>query len=172
MDDASSHTRQRLVTWDDPRASLAEGMRLDGDGYLQAMIAGEIPRPPIASLMGFELEEAGQGRAVFVAQPGEEHYNPMGVVHGGLAASLIDSATGCAIQSLLPRGEVITTVDLRVTFVRPLGGDGGAVRCEGTVVHRGRSTAMAEAKVTDGEGRLIAYGGATCRIVKAATEAR
>jgi len=167
MDDLRPTARQRLVEWHDPLASLRRGARLSGLDYLKAVVAGEIPRPPIAGLMDFELAEVESGRALFLARPQEFHYNPMGVVHGGLAATLIDSATGCAVQTTLPAGEVITTVDLHVTFVRAMRGGTGGVRCEGRVVHRGRTMGTAEARVSDAEGRLIAYGHATCRILKA-----
>lgn len=166
MDQMPTPVRERTISWDDPREALRRGMERDGLGYLKAVLAGEIPRPPMAWLMDMELAEVERGRAVFTVRPQEFHFNPMGVVHGGLAATLIDSATGCAVQSTLAAGEVMTTVDLRVTYVRPLRG-GEAVSCVGWVIHQGRSMAMAEAKLTDGEDRLIAYGGATCRIVRA-----
>jgi uncharacterized protein (TIGR00369 family) len=148
----------------DPVASAIEVAQLDGLSALRAMIAGELPPPPIAHLLGFELIEVEDGRAVFAAEPGERHYNPIGSVHGGLAATLIDSATGCAIHTTLAAGVGYTSTDLQVRFVRPITRDTGRILCEGTVVHRGRRLATAEARLTAGD-RLLAHGTASALVV-------
>ena len=131
---------------------------------MRAMIAGEIPPPPIAVLLGFDLVEVEAGRVVFAAEPGDQHYNPIGMVHGGLAATLIDSATGCAVHTSLPAGTGYTTTDVQVRFVRPITRETGRILCEGRVVHLGRTLATAEAKVTAGD-RLLAHGTASLLIL-------
>jgi uncharacterized protein (TIGR00369 family) len=136
----------------------------DGLTVLRAIIAGELPPPPIAVLMGFELVEVDDGRALFAVEPGPQHYNPIGVVHGGLAATLIDSATGCAVHTTLPPGATFTTLDLQARYVRAITADTGRVLCEGTVVHRGRTVATAQATVTEAGGRLLAHGTASLLI--------
>ena len=141
----------------DPVETARNLQQLDGLTAMRAMIAGELPPPPIATLLGFELVEVAAGRVVFAALPGPEHYNPIGMVHGGLAATLIDSATGCAVHSTLPAGVGYTTTDLQVRYVRAITRDTGRILCEGTVVHRGRTIATAEARVTAGD-RLLAHG--------------
>jgi uncharacterized protein (TIGR00369 family) len=148
----------------DPVAAAAEVAQRDGLSALRAMMAGELPPPPIALLLGFELVEVEDGRAVFAVQPTDAHYNPIGTVHGGLAATLIDSATGCAVHSTLPAGVGYTSTDLQVRFVRAITRDTGPIRCEGTVVHRGRRIATAEARLTAGE-RLLAHGTASALIL-------
>ena len=141
-------------------AALVE---LDGLSALRAVMTGELPPPPMAALMGMELLEVDAGRALFAATPGPQHYNPLGTVHGGLAATLIDSATGCAVHTTLPRGATFTTIDLQVRYVRAITSDTGRVLCEGTVVHRGRTLATAQATLTAG-GRLLAHGTASLLI--------
>jgi uncharacterized protein (TIGR00369 family) len=141
----------------DPVEAAAQVAELDGLSALRALMAGEIPPPPIGVLLGFQPVEVQEGRVVFAVEPGDDHYSPIGTVHGGLAATLIDSATGCAVHSTLPAGTTYATTDLQVRYVRPITRDTGRVLCEGTVVHRGRTLATAEAKVTAGD-RLLAHG--------------
>jgi len=141
----------------DPIEAARELSQLDGLSALRAIAAGELPPPPIAVLLGFEIVEVAEGRVVFAVEPGPQHYNPIGSVHGGLAATLIDSATGCAVHSTLPAGVGYTTTDLQVRYVRAITRDTGCILCEGTVVHRGRTIATAEARVTAGD-RLLAHG--------------
>ena len=125
--------RERTIAWDDPVAAAARGEGLSGLEYMHAIAAGEIPPPPIAVLLGFALEEVEEGRAVFAVTPQEFHYNPIGVVHGGLAATLLDSAMGCAVHSTLPAGVGYTTLEFKVNFARAITGDTGRVVCEGTL---------------------------------------
>jgi uncharacterized protein (TIGR00369 family) len=148
----------------DPVAAARELAQLDGLTALRAMIAGELPPPPIATLLGFDLVEVDEGRVVFAAHPGPEHYNPIGMVHGGLAATLIDSATGCAVHTTLPAGTGYTTTDVQVRFVRPITRDTGPIECVGQVVHRGRTLATAEARLSAGD-RLLAHGTASLLIL-------
>ena len=139
---------------------------LSGLEFLEALARGELPPPPIMETLGFGGFEVGPGWARFDLTPGERHYNPIGSVHGGVAATLLDSALGCAVHSALEAGVGYTTVDLRVTFVRPLTATTGPVRCEGRVIHVGSRIGTAEGRIPDAEGRLYAHGSATCLIVR------
>jgi uncharacterized protein (TIGR00369 family) len=158
--------RSLTVTWEDPVSLAERGAAMAGLERLRAMVAGEFPPPPIARLLGMRLTEVDEGRAVFEVEPGEQHYNPIGVVHGGLAATLCDSAMGCAVQSCLPEGVAYTTLELKVNLVRALTVDSGTVRCEGTTIHVGGRVATAEARLVDGEGRLCAHATTTCLVMR------
>jgi uncharacterized protein (TIGR00369 family) len=158
--------RTRTFTWDDPRA-LAEAARgLSGLEFLRKVVSGELPRPPITALMNFGFAELSEGRAVFTVEPAEYHYNPIGVVHGGLAATLLDSAMGCAVHSTLPAGAGYTTLEIKVNFVRPLTAGTGRVRCEAQVIHVGGRTATAEGRVVDASGKLYAHATTTCIVFR------
>ena len=158
--------RTRTFSWDDPRA-LAEAARgLTGLEFLKKVASGELPRPPISALMNFGLAELDEGRAVFTAEPAEYHYNPIGVVHGGLAATLLDSAMGCAVHSVLPAGAGYTTLEIKVNYIRALTAETGEVRCEARVIHVGGRTATAEGKVLDAAGTLYAHATTTCIIFR------
>lgn len=148
----------------DPVAAAQDLAQLDGLTALRAMIAGELPPPPIATLLGFDLVDVEEGRVVFAVEPGDQHYNPIGMVHGGLAATLIDSATGCAVHTTLPAGTGYTTTDVQVRFVRPITRDTGQIECVGQVVHRGRTLATAEARLSAGD-KLLAHGTASLLIL-------
>jgi uncharacterized protein (TIGR00369 family) len=159
MSAAVTDERSLTVTWTDPLVNAEAGLRMGGLAYIQAVLRGEIGRPPIAALLGMELVEAEEGRALFGLTPGEQHYNPIGVVHGGIAATILDSAMGCAVHTTLPAGWTYGTLDLSARFVRPILRDTGRILCEGTVVHRGRSTATTEGRVwVEGSGKLLAHG--------------
>jgi uncharacterized protein (TIGR00369 family) len=160
--------RSRTITWEDPLAAAERRTGMSGLDHLLAIRAGEVPPPPIAALLDFELIEVEDGRAVFAVTPQEFHYNPIGVVHGGLAATLIDSATGCAVQSTLPPGVLYTSLEVKANFARPITRDTGRLLCDGTIVHRGRTIATAEARVVaEADGRLHAHGTATCLLMGA-----
>ncbi len=139
---------------------------MSGIEAIRAVRDGRVPRPPIGHLMNFSIVEVDEGRVVFEGYPGEEHYNPIGVVHGGFALTLFDSAMGCAIHTLLPQGVAYTTTDVQVRFIRGITKDTGPVRCEATAVHVGRSTAVAEAKLRDGDGRVLGTGTTACAILR------
>jgi uncharacterized protein (TIGR00369 family) len=161
-------SRSRTITWEDPVAAGALRADLSGIDHLRAIRDGRVPPPPIAALLGFDLAEVEEGRAVFAVTPEEFHYNPIGVVHGGLAATLLDSATGCAVQSTLAPGVLYTTLEVKVNFARPMTRDTGRVLCEATVVHRGRTVATAEGRVVaEATGKLLAHGTATCLLMSA-----
>jgi len=139
---------------------------MNGLELLQAIAAGEAPGAPIAELLGFAPVEAEEGRVVFASVPRAEHYNPLGSVHGGLAATLLDSAMGCAVHTTLPEGKGYTTLELKVNFTRPITTETGPVVCEGAVLHRGGRVATAEGRVTaERTGKLLAHGTTTCLII-------
>ncbi len=140
----------------------------DGLGFLSAIIAGKVPQPPISEILGFHLIEAGNGRAVFGGLPEYRYYNPIGTVHGGYAATLLDSALGCAIFSTLHKGDTWTTLELKLNFVRGMTKDTGPVRAEGRLIHRGRTVAISEGDLNDACGKLYAHATTTCMIFPAA----
>jgi len=125
----------------------------------------DIPVAPIAELVGFDLVELGEGRASFELDPGERHYNPLGTVHGGIAATLLDSAMGVAVHTTLGEGQTYTTLELKVNYVRAITEETGPVVATGSVIHRGGRVATAEARLTDRDGRLLAHGTSTCLIM-------
>lgn len=157
-------TRTRTVTWSDPKETAALARERDGLEFLRAAAAGELPPPPIVALLGARLVSVEKGEVVFELDPAEYHYNPIGSVHGGVFATLLDSAAGCAVHSLLEAGTPYTSLDLAVRFLRPITVETGTVACTGTVVHHGRRTALAEARLTDRDGRLLATASSTCLI--------
>jgi uncharacterized protein (TIGR00369 family) len=160
-----SAQRRREYTWTDPGATVAALAGNVGIDVLRAMASGALPPPPVASMMGFAIDVVEVGRVVFALEPSEAHYNPLGTVHGGVLATLLDSAAGCAVHSVLPQGSGYTTVDLHTTFLRPVTAASGRITAEGSMLSRGARTALAEARLTDGRGRLLAHATSTCLIV-------
>jgi uncharacterized protein (TIGR00369 family) len=160
-------TRTRTLTWQDPVPTAAAGATMTGMEYMEAIVAGELPPPPIAVTLRMGPIEVGEGRAVFSGEPGEEHYNPIGVVHGGYAATLLDSALGCAVHTTLPAGIAYTSLGLEAKYVRPITRDTGRVLCAANVLYRGRKQATAEANLTAAEsGKLLAHGTSTCMLLE------
>jgi uncharacterized protein (TIGR00369 family) len=133
-----------------------------GIDFLRELQGGHLPRPPVNHTIDFTLDEVEPGRAVFSMTPGEEHYNPIGSVHGGIFATLLDSAAGCAVQSTLPQGMAYTSLDLAVKFLRRITVETGTVRAVGRLVNKGRQTALAEAQLLDTEDRLLAHATSSC----------
>ena len=164
---APESTRERVVTWQDPVATAEIGAGMSGLEYVQALAAGELPPPPIAVLLRMQPVELEPGRAVFEGEPGEEHFNPIGVVHGGYAATLLDSALGCAVHTTLPAGVGYTTLSLEVKMVRPITRGIERVRAEAEVIYRGRRQATGQGRLTDAAtGKLLAHGTTTCMILE------
>ncbi|MBW0105980.1 PaaI family thioesterase [Pseudonocardia sp. KRD291] len=163
---AGPDIRERTHHWSDPRETAAVALRSDGLTFIRAMASGEVPPPPIATLLGMSVAEVEPGRVVFTLEPAEFHFNPIGSVHGGVYATLLDSAAGCAVHTTLPQGARYTSLDLSVKFVRALRTDSGTVRAEGTVVHAGSRTALAEARLFDGDGRLCATATSSCLVIR------
>lgn len=166
MTDSDSTVRRRTVTWHDPVQTARAARTMSGLQFLQTMVAGELPPPPLLELLGIRAVEVSEGRMVFAVEPAESHYNPIGSVHGGLAATLLDSAMGCAVHSMLPAGTAYTTLEIKVNYLRPLTRETGVVTCEGKVIHLGGRIATAEARITDAAGKLYAHGTTTCIVVR------
>jgi uncharacterized protein (TIGR00369 family) len=164
MESAVPAARSRSVTWNDPRVALASMRTLAGLDYLKLVVAGQMPAPPMASLMNIRLTEVDRGRAVFETVPEEYHYNPLGMVHGGLAATILDSAMGCAVHSSLDAGDRYTTIEIKVNYLKAMSLETGRVRAIGTLVHIGRTTALAEGKLVGADGVLYAHGTSTLLI--------
>jgi uncharacterized protein (TIGR00369 family) len=154
--------RSRTYEWQDPAISAVEAGRLPGLEFLREIAAGRLPAPPIAATLDFTLDEVEEGRVVFRCEPREEHYNPIGGVHGGLYATLADSAAACAVHSTLPEGMAYTSVDLSIKFLRPMSAATGMIRAVGTVRNKGRRTALAQAELFDPAERLLAHATSTC----------
>ncbi len=169
MDETSGRTL--TVAWQDPMAGAKAAEGMSGLEFWRAVQKGEVPPPPICELVGFELAEVDEGRVVFECAPGEQHYNPMGVAHGGLACTLLDSAMGCALHTVLPAGTGYTTLELKTNLLRPVAADTGTLRCEGRPIHVGGRVALAEASLTDGSGLLYAHATSTLMVFRPRKEA-
>jgi uncharacterized protein (TIGR00369 family) len=163
----SANQRSRTYGWADPAALRDSGAGMGGLEFIKAIFEGRLPPPPIAATMDFTGAEAEEGRVVFVGEPGEFLYNPIGVVHGGYALTMLDSALGCAVQTMLAQGEGYTSLETSVNFVRPITTETGRVRCEAKILHRGGRIATAEGKLTaEKSGKLLAHGTTTCLIFR------
>jgi uncharacterized protein (TIGR00369 family) len=139
---------------------------MSGLEYMRKLAAGELPSSGMTRLMNFKLVEVSEGHAVFTITPDERHYNGLGIAHGGLAATLLDSATGCAINTMMPAGRIFTTLEMKINYVRPLTRETGEVRCEARVIHVGGRVATAKGQIVDREGKLYAHGTATCMLFR------
>lgn len=153
--------RTRTVAWKDPALGVDAATNLSGIEYLRAMSRGEAPPPPLASLLGFTLDEIEEGRVMMSVIPAEFHYNPLGVVHGGLAATLFDSSLGCAVQSMLPPAHAAPTLQLQINYIRPITVATGQLWCSGQIIHLGKRSATAEGRLTDQSGKLYAHATGT-----------
>jgi uncharacterized protein (TIGR00369 family) len=162
-----SKQRSRTFTWKDPARIAEFAAGRTGLDLLRWLIAE--PHVPSAECLGFALVEADEGRAVFELAPAEFHYNPMGAVHGGILATLCDSAAGAAVHSTLPAGARYTTLEIKVNFLRPVTAATGRILCEGTIVARGSRVALAQAQLRDAAGKLCAHATSTCMIFDAGT---
>jgi uncharacterized protein (TIGR00369 family) len=163
--------RTRTVTWHDPTPLNQRAQGMTGVEILQLLIDGKLPPPPMAFLMDIRLVEAARGRAVFQGVPQEFHYNTLGSVHGGYGATMLDSAMGCAVHSMMEPGDTYTTLEFKINFLRALTHEIGEVRGIGTIVHAGRTTAIAEGRIEDTSGRLYAFATTTCQIRRAGATA-
>jgi uncharacterized protein (TIGR00369 family) len=157
-----TQTRSRTFTWDDPFAHLDQLGGRTGLELFQAMIAGELPPPPIMKLMDVERLTAEFGSVTVTLWPQEFHYNPLGTVHGGVISTLLDTAAACSVHSTLPAGVGYTSMDLTVKFLRPVTVSSGLLTCTGSVISQGRRTALAQAQLTDSDGRLLAHATSSC----------
>src|ERR1700730_13231994 len=131
----------------------AEARRtMSGIEYLRKIMTGELPPSGMVQLLNLKLVEVSEGRAVFTVQPDERHYNGLGIAHGGLAATLLDSALGCAINATMPAGKVFTTLEMKINYVRPITRERGELRCEANAIHVGGRVATADGRITDEDG--------------------
>ena len=160
--------RERSFSWDDPAVAAAAAREQDGIAFLKALLEGVLPGAPIAHTLDFRPVSVEPGVVVFEFTPAEFHYNPIGTVHGGMIATVCDSACGCAVQSLLPAGSYYTSIDLSVKFLRPVTTATGPLTCEGTVTHHGGRSALAQARLTDADGKLYAHATSSCMIFRPA----
>jgi uncharacterized protein (TIGR00369 family) len=153
--------RTKTIEWSDPASGAEAARKLSGIEWLRAMVTGGAPPPPLASVLGFRLEQIEEGTVVATLEPEEFHYNPMGVLHGGMAATLFDTALGCAVQTMLPAGHAAPTMQLQVSYIRPIKIQTGKVFCVGKVIHVGKRSATAEGKLSDRDGKLYAHASGT-----------
>jgi uncharacterized protein (TIGR00369 family) len=151
----------RTVTWHDPGPTVARGLTMPGIDYLKAMIARELPPPPIAELMQFDLVDAEPGKVVFSCQPDESMYNPNGGIHGGLVCTLLDSVAGLALHSTLPAGKGYTSIEIKVSYLKAVRLGSGPLTAIGTVVKSGSRVGFTEGVVTDGSGKTVATATST-----------
>ena len=157
--------RSMRVSWSDPRILSDAARSMSGIEFLQSIRDARLPAPPIAELLGMRLAEVERGHAVFEVTPAEHHYNPIGVVHGGLAMTLLDSAMACSVQTQIPAGSGYTTLEVKVNLVRPITMQTGKLRAIGKVLHGGNRIATAEGRLEDASGKLYAHGTTTCIIL-------
>lgn len=169
MEATQLETRTRVVRWADPVALAAEGTALTGIEFLEAIARGDLPPPPIAALLGMGVILVEPGHVTFTLKPDEHLYNPLGSVHGGAIATLLDTALGCAIHSTLPRGTGYTTVELHVNYIRPAVRATGTLTADARALHVGRTLATATAEVRDAAGKLYAHATTTCLVMGGAS---
>ena len=164
MPDSWGEPRTKTVSWYDPMLGAAAMGSMSGRAYLQAMVDGQLPPAPISGLMAFAAVAVGDGEVEFRCTPDESAYNPIGMVHGGLVCTLLDSAAGCAVHATLPAGTGYTSLEIKVSFLRPVRRGEGDLRALGRVVKPGRRAAFAEAEVRDEGDRLVATATSTCLV--------
>ena len=145
---------------------------MSGLDMLRKMISGELPAPMISRTLSFGLTEAEEGRVVFKGLPKAEHLNPAGTIHGGWTATIMDSALACCVQTVLKKGEAFTTTEFKLNLIRPITPETGEVACEASVVSRGRTIGVSEARLRDSRGKILAFGTETCSIFPAPGAAR
>lgn len=159
-----SETRKRSYEWEDPTPFVNEGLSMSGLDYMKALAEGRFPPPPIAKTLNFGVDTVEEGRVIFIGEADEYHYNPIGVVHGGFAATLLDSALGCVVHTMCPKGTGYTTIQLNVNYTRAITQNTGKLYCEATITHSGRQMSTAEATLKDENGKLYAHATTTCLI--------
>lgn len=164
-DPLATALRSKTVTWSDPKATAASGRDLSGIDFLGQWMRGERPGAPICELMGFSLVGVEKGAVVFASTPDESVYNPIGMVHGGMACTMLDSAAGCAVHTTLPAGVGYSSIEIKVNFLRPIHADSGPMYARGWVTKAGRRVAFAEADLRDEAGNVLATATSSCLIV-------
>lgn len=156
--------RTKTVTWYDPATTAAAGATRSGLEVMTAMLDGELPGAPIAGLLDFRGERVADGEVVFRCRPDESAYNPIGTVHGGLVCTLLDSALGCAVHTTLPAGTGYTSLEIKVSYLRPVRAGEGDLLARGWVTRRGRRASFAEGDVRDAQDRVVATASGTCLV--------
>lgn len=164
--DAWGEPRSKTVSWYDPAISATAGPSTTGREHLQAIIDGRLPVPPFAALVGARLHSVGDGEATFRCTPDESTYNPAGIVHGGLLCMLLDSACGCAVQSLLPAGVTISSIEIKVSFLSALRSDSGEIEVAGRALRVGRQVAFAESHARNGQGKLVGHATSSIALLR------
>jgi len=162
--------RSRTITWQAPGKQTRQAVPVSGLAYLQAIVDGKVAAPPVASLIGYRLAQVAPGMAVFELEPAEYHYNPSATVHGGVAATILDSAMTCAVLSHLEAGRSCSTLEIKVNYIRPITAATGPVRCEARAIHVGQTIATAEGQIRDAGGKLYAHAVTTCLVFDYALE--
>jgi uncharacterized protein (TIGR00369 family) len=157
----------KVIEWYDPMITAAAVAGMSGLEFLRAIRDGKLPPAPIAALMGFRPAEVEEGYVVFEGTPDESVYNPIGTVHGGLVCTLADTVAACAVHSTLPAGLAYTSIDLNVSYTRPVTRDSGRLRAIGTVVKPGRRVAFSRAEILDGQGKVVATATSSCLVMQA-----
>ena len=159
-------TRRIEVEWEDPKRLAAAALEGTGLQFMERIRDGELPPAPIQRLLDFSLVEVEEGRIVFQLNPGEQHYNPIGTVHGGIPGTLVDTAAGASVHTTLPQGVAYTTLETSFRMHAAIRAGDGPIRCEGKVIHRGSRVAVAEVRLTrESDDRLVATGSSTCLII-------
>ncbi|MFZ0974980.1 MAG: PaaI family thioesterase [Solirubrobacteraceae bacterium] len=156
----------KTATWYDPSIAATAAMSLPGREFLQAIVDGKLPRPPMAELIGARLVSVGDGEAVFRCTPDESTYNPVGLVHGGLLCTLLDSAAGCAVHSLLPAGVGPSSIEIKVSFLSAVRADSGELEITGRALRVGRQVAFAEAHARAADGKLVGHATTSIALVR------
>jgi uncharacterized protein (TIGR00369 family) len=161
--------RSKTVQWHDPSITAAAGATLSGIDFLRAIRDGMFAPPPIATLLGMQMREVELGRVVFECEPDESSYNPIGVVHGGLVCTLADTVAACAVHTTLEAGVTYTSIDLNVSYLRPVTVGSGVLRATGLVTKPGRRVAFSSAEIVDGAGKLVATATSSCLVMDGRT---
>ena len=161
-------TSSKVITWHDPLVTAAAVPGMSGLEFLRAIRDGKLPPAPIARVLDFRMVEIEEGMVVFECTPDESVYNPIGMVHGGVVCTLADTVAACAVHSTLPAGLAYTSIDLNVSYTRPVTKDSGTLRATGTVVKPGRRVAFSKAEILDGRGKVVATATSSCLIMQVA----
>ncbi len=167
FDERFGAPRSKTISWHDPLAVAAAGAQLSGLDYLRAILDGELPPAPIAAHFGLRPVAVEVGSVEFVASPDESAYNPIGLIHGGMVSTLLDTAAGCAVHTTLPAGAGYASIEMKVNFLRPVHGDSGDLTVRGWVTKPGRRVAFAQGQVLDAAGKVLADCTSSCAITAA-----
>lgn len=161
----SQHSRSRTITWEDPAQVASKAAHMAGIDVMRAIATGELPPPPMANLMNFTITDVQSGRVTFSCTPGEEHHNPLGVIHGGLLCTLLDTVAGCAAHTTLAAGVGYTSIEIKVSYLRPVTLGSGTLSAVGTVTKHGRRVIFADGLVIDGAGKPVASASSSLLVI-------